>query len=234
MFDSVWERKGSDAMSKNLYILTISLMTGLGIFISFLVATFTLHADIGWIGAIVVLVLGIAGVILAYTSDIPLVSFVGYMLIVVPYGALLGPFINTIVGPVAKTYLGIPVNADIATAFLVTTAYVVIFGLIGTVIPDSLEGWSRWLLAGLTVGIVGYLVIPVAGFFGLNVPHALGIWDWAIVILFAFIIMRDLNRAMRTPYTLDNAIDVSIAIYLDWFNVFIRLALLLSGRSKKD
>ncbi|KXK08595.1 MAG: Inhibitor of apoptosis-promoting Bax1 [Microgenomates bacterium OLB22] len=51
--------------------------------------------------------------------------------------------------------------------------------------------------------------------------------------MFGAIIIYDLNRAMRIPYTHDNAIDVALGIYLDWVNVFIRL-LRLFGILKPD
>ena len=206
-------------MSKNLYVLSICGFTGVGILISMLVAQFTLSMQFGWIEFLVVLVLGIAGVIVAYRSDKPLISLLGYMMVAVPYGALLGPFLN----------LFVPVS--IIEAFLVTTIFVAVLGLVGAVIPDSLESWAGWLLGGLIVGILGYFIIPIAGFFGFNIEQALGIWDWAVIALFAFIIIYDFNKAMRIPYTLDNSIDVALAVYLDWFNVFIRY---LGNRGKRD
>ncbi len=219
MNDSVWERMGRSTMSKNLYVLSISAFTGFGILVSMGVAMFTLHMALNWIFALIVLALGIGGIFVAYRSDKPIISLFGYMMVAVPYGALLGPLLN----------LYVPVS--IVEAFFVTTVYVAIFGLVGAIIPDSLESWLGWLLGGLIVGLVGYLVIPIAGFFGLPVAHALGLWDWAIVALFAFIIMYDFNKAMRIPYTLDNSIDVALAIYLDWFNVFVRF---LGNRGKSS
>lgn len=227
---SLWERSGRNTMSKNLYFLCIGAFTALGIFVSFLTSSFFLHAEMGWGTAILVLILGIAGVILAKTSDRPILSLAGYMLVAIPYGALLGPLVNDVAGVEAAKYFGYPITADITIAFFVTTIYVLIFGLIGALIPDSLESWQGPIIGLLIVGIVGYFVIPIAGFFGVSVSQALGVWDWLIILLFAAIIMYDFNRAVRIPYTLDNAIDVALEVYLDWFNVFIRLL----ARRKSD
>lgn len=221
MNGSVWNRTGYGTMSKNLYVLSISAFTGFGIFISMLVAQFTLNMEMTWPFALIVLGLGIVGVFVTYGSDIPGMSLLGYMMVAVPYGALLGPLLN----------LYVPVS--IILPFFITTVYVAVFGLVGAVIPDSLESWSTYLLGGLFVGLLGYFIIPVGGLFGLSVVHALTVWDWAIVVLFAAIIMYDFNRALRIPYTLDNSIDVALAIYLDWFNVFIR-ALQFFGILKKS
>lgn len=219
MNESIWKRSPvGSTMSKNLYVLSICMFTGLGVFVSFLVALFTLEMEITWTFLIGVLVLGMAGVIIALKSDKPLVSLAGYMMLVIPYGALLGPFINQFV----------PVS--IIEAFLVTTFYVLVLGIVGAVIPDSLGKWHGWLLSGLIIGLLGYFVIPVAGFFGFAVEQALSLWDWAIIVLFGFIIMYDVNKAMRIAYTLDNAIDTALAIYLDWFNVYVRY---LSQRGRR-
>lgn len=219
MNDSVWERWGTSTMSKNLYVLSICGFTAFGIFVSMLVAQTTLHMEMSIVFALVVLALGICGILLAYRSSQPIVSLLGYMMVAVPYGALLGPLLN------------LYITVSIVEAFFVTTIYVAIFGVIGAIIPDALGSWAKWIIGGLLVSILGYFIIPIGGFFGIQIEQALGIWDWATIALFAFIIMYDFNKALRIPYTLDNSIDVAIAIYLDWFNVFIRY---LSRRGSRD
>lgn len=209
-FFNIWNRRGESTMSKNLYVFSMFGFTTFAIFISFWVAQFTLTAQISLWGFLLVLALGIAGVVIANTSNVPFLSFTGLMLVAIPYGALLGPIINS------------KVQADVVEAFFVTTLYTGVFGLIGAVIPDNLEHWSRWILSALIIALLGYFIIPIGGFFGVNITHALGLWDWAIVALFGLIIMYDSNRAMRIPQTLDNAIDSALAFYLDWFNVYIR------------
>lgn len=218
---SVFTRTGNSTMSKNLFALTMSGFTALGIIVSMMVAQFTTTWKIDIWGALIVLALGIVGVIVTHKSDVPIISLFGYMLVAVPYGALLGPFLNLYVA------------VSIAQVFLLTTVYVVVLGVVGAAIPDSLESWGSFLLAALVIGIIGYFAIPIAGFFGLPVAQALTFWDWAIVLLFGAIIIFDFNRAMRIPHTLDNAIDVALAIYLDWFNVFVRL-LSLTGQKKSN
>lgn len=218
---SVFTRTGYSTMSKNLFVLTMSGFTAFGIIVSMVVAQFTATWKLDIWGALIVLALGIVGVIVTHKSDTPVISLFGYMLVAVPYGALLGPFLNLYVA------------VSIAQVFLLTTVYVVVLGVVGAVIPDSLESWGGFLLGALTIGIIGYFAIPIAGFFGFPVAQALTLWDWAIVLLFGAIIIFDFNRAMRIPHTLDNAIDVALAIYLDWFNVFVRL-LSLTGQKKSN
>lgn len=232
MRENVWKSVGEDLMSQSAYILSISLFTAFGILVSFFVSSFTTHMEIGWAEVILILILGIAGVTINSFSRNPFVSLFGYMMVAVPYGALLGPFLNELAGPLANKYLGIPMNSNIVLALFATTIYVILFGVIGAMIPKNLYRWASWILAALLVVLVGYFVIPIAGIFGLPATQMLGFWDWFVVGLFAVIIVYDMNRAMHIPFTLDNSIDVALNIYLDWFNVFIRIAEFLSGRVK--
>jgi FtsH-binding integral membrane protein len=51
--------------------------------------------------------------------------------------------------------------------------------------------------------------------------------------LFCAYIIYDWNRALRLPYTVDNAIDAAVALYLDIMNLFIHLLRIL-GKSQSS
>jgi FtsH-binding integral membrane protein len=85
-------------------------------------------------------------------------------------------------------------------------------------------------MVALLVLLLGYFVVPIAAFIGFNVGGALTILDCFGVIIFSGMVVFDWNRAMRLPRTLDNAVDSALAVYLDWFNIFIRLLSLLGER----
>lgn len=57
--------------------------------------------------------------------------------------------------------------------------------------------------------------------------------DYAAAALFAGLIFFDINRAMQLPRTMDNAVDCAVALYLDIFNLFIRLLSIL-GKAKRS
>ncbi len=105
---------------------------------------------------------------------------------------------------------------------------------IGIVYPGSLEHWSKYLIAGLLVLIAGrfveIFVAPVTEVTA-PVPWWVNLLDYGGALLFTFYILFDWNRALRLRYTLDNAVDVSVAIYLDIVNLFLQLLRIL-GRSK--
>ena len=219
MNSSVWERSGFGTMSKNLFVFATCFFTALGVgatmFASLVSQTWGLNIPF----LLAVLVIGIIGVVIAIKSDNPIISLTGYMMVAIPFGLMLGPIV------------AMYTEASVARVFFVTTAMVVALGIVGAVIPDSLEGLGSYLFAGLIALLVGYFIIPIAGIFGLPIQQALNIWDGIGILIFAGYVVYDLNRAMRIPYTLDNAIDSALAIYLDWVNIFIRL-LELTGKKK--
>ena len=59
------------------------------------------------------------------------------------------------------------------------------------------------------------------------------LWDLAGVALFSAYVVYDLNRAMSIPYSMKNAIDAAVEVYLDLINLFIRLLSLL-GETDND
>lgn len=220
----VWDRQytGSGTMSKNLYALTLTGFTALGIAFAAIMSgvSHDWHLSTwGFIGfAVAVLVVSVIGSVISEGSDNPAVSLFGYALVAGPFGLLLGP--------VVAHYS----DASVARVFATTTMIVLVMGVIGTVIPESLEHWAGWLFSGLLVLLCGYFAIPLLGLFGFNVGTALTIWDWVGILLFSGLVIYDFNRAMRLPHTLDNAIDCACAVFLDFINIFIRL-LSVSGDS---
>ena len=220
--DAIFGRKGANEISKNLFALLVSLFTAIGVGSSAVAAYYCQKLVLTWpilIGVLVIGIVGIliahrsdnVGILIAHRSDNPAVSLIGLLMVAIPLGC--------ITGPVVALYT--PVS--VFTIFLVTTAMVVVLGLVGAVIPDNLESWGSWLLGALLVLLVGYFIIPLSSFVGMPMTQALNIWDWIGVAIFAFLIVYDWNRAMRVPRTVDNAVDCGLAIYLDFINIFIRL-----------
>ena len=221
MNDSVWERYGSNAMSKNLFAFMVAGWTAAGIAASAVAAYFTQSLELNWPLLLCVVAVGIVGVIIALWSENPLVSLLGYAMVAIPFGMMLGP--------VVAMYTA----ASVVRVFFVTTGVVVALGIVGAVIPDNLEGWGSWLFGGLCLLLIGYFIVPLAGMFGLPIDHALTWMDWIGVLVFSGYVIYDWNRAMRVPFTMDNAIDCALAVYLDFINLFIRL-LSLTGTKKSD
>ena len=125
--DSVWERYGRGTISKNLYVLMITVWTCMGIAASAIAAYYTQTWELTWVFLIGVLVAGILGVIIALKSDNPAISLFGYMMVAIPFGMMLGPVV------------ALYTIASVFNILIVTATVVVILGIVGTIIPDSLE-----------------------------------------------------------------------------------------------
>jgi FtsH-binding integral membrane protein len=210
---SVWKREAtslSGGMSRRLYSLSISGFIALGIAATMIASTFSRGWTVSWPLAIGVLVVGFAGIFIALRSDRPPISLLGYGMVAIPFGLLLGPVMA--LHPVA----------DVVAILLTTIVVTIALGLVGALMPWDITGWASWLFGGLIVLLAGMFIIPLAGTFGLPVTAAHTFWDWAGMLLFSAYIVFDWNRAMRLERTLDNSIDVALAVYLDWLNLFTR------------
>lgn len=219
MGNSVWEREGLGSMSKGLFALMVSFWTAVGITASAVAAYYSQSLELSWPLLIGVTVSALIGVAVALSSENPLVSLFGYALVAIPFGLMLGPVV------------ALYTEASVVRVLFITTVVVSALGLVGAVIPDSLEGWGSVLFGGLVALLAGYFIVPLAGLLGLPIGGALTLLDWAGVLVFSGYVIYDWNRAMRVPFTMDNAIDCALAVYLDFINLFIRL-LSLTGTRK--
>ena len=215
---AVWSRTGQGTMSKNLYALLVCFWTAFGIGQSAVAAFVAQSWTLNWLFFIAVLVISIVGIIIALKSENPIVSLIGYAMITIPFGLMLGPIVAMYTA------------ASVVKVLFLTTAIVVILGIVGAVIPDSLDGWAGPLLGLLLLLLLGDFIVPFAGVFGIPINTAMTVLDWAGVLLFGVLVIFDLNRAMHIPYTMDNSIDSAIGSYLDFINIFIRLLSLVGKK----
>lgn len=213
--DSVWQRAGTGTLSRRTFAFMVCLWTAVGIGVSAVGSSISydwkVGGALGVLFALGVLAVAVVGSMIAMRSDSPPVSLVGYLLIALPFGLLLGPFVAQ------------HTAASAIRVFLITSGMTVGLGLIGAFWPRSLESWGIWLFGAVLVLILGMCVTSIMGAFGLTIRGAMSVWDWVGVAVFSLYVVYDLNRAMRVPATHDNAIDCAVAVCLDFINIFIRL-----------
>lgn len=154
----------------------------------------------------------LAGSLMASISHNPIVSFVGYNLIVVPIGAVLA-----ICLPAFEP-------STIIAAVLVTAMITGVMMLLGMIFSDFFSRLGIVLFVSLLVGIVIEFIAMLMGYGG-------DLFNWLFVLIFSLYIGYDWHKAQYYPKTLDNAIDSALDLYLDIINIFMRLLSLLS---KKD
>lgn len=212
---------GVDTLSSRAYNFAIPFFTMLEIMIAGLAASVSYSWTFSGSGILYLLFLfgcfaaAVGGSIFTVSTDEPILSFCG--------GALTASAMGLMVGPFVALYSG----ADVFQAFVLAAGVVLLTGFIGATIPQDLAGWGSTLfgaLLGLIIINFGVII------FGGSTGFAMTIIDWAVVLLFSAIMMYDMNQAQRLDKTLDNAIDVSVNVFMNFMNIFIRLLSIFGNR----
>ena len=156
-----------------------------------------------------------AGIMIAGKSRNPLVSFLGYNMVVLPFGLMLAV--------VVEEYGGIG-SRVVTDAFMYTL--LISAGMLGLALaaPQLFQK-----LGGALLGVLGGLVLCEIVLLLFRVQQ--NVTDWVAAGLFSLYIGYDIYRSQQFAKTLDNAVDSALDIYLDIANLFLRL---LSIMGKKD
>ncbi len=152
------------------------------------------------------------GIMMFTSSDKPFVSFVGYNLVVIPFGLV----VNTVVAGY-DPYL-------VREAVQVTGMITFIMMLLGSTFPKFFIGLGRILFMAL----IAMIIIELLAIFVFNWDRS--IIDYAVAAIFCGYIGYDWARANAIPPTIDNAIDSAASIYMDVINLFIRILRIMGRR----
>ena len=163
---------------------------------------------------ILYVVCAIAGILIAGRSDKPLISFLGYNLVVLPFGLVISTLVEAYGGPYTSL---------VAYAFLYTM--VITLGMAGAALAFP-QLFSR--LGGALLGILAGLVLCEIVLLILGVSQT--VTDWVVAGLFSLYIGYDIYRSQQFPKTVDNAVDCALDIYLDIANLFIRILRIMARR----
>ncbi len=148
------------------------------------------------------------GIYLFQKSTNPVVSFIGYNFVVVPFGL--------IINMVVSQYDPELVTEAIRITGLVTIAMM----CLGTLFPAFFQKIS----GALTIALLLVIVVELIEVFIFNTHH--GILDWIVVLIIGY----DWGRANQIPKTIDNAIDSAAALYMDIINLFLRILRILGRK----
>ncbi|GGP50681.1 hypothetical protein GCM10009347_17090 [Shewanella algicola] len=152
------------------------------------------------------------GIYLFSKSDKPIVSFIGYNFVVVPFGLI----INLVVSQY---------NPDIVQeAIRVTGMVTFVMMLLGSMYP----AFFKKIAGGLTIALICVIVVELIEIFIFNTHH--GILDWIVALIFCGYIGYDWARANAIPKTVDNAVDSAAALYMDIINLFLRILRILGRK----
>ena len=195
-------------LSGKTYNTIIGLILLWGFAVNAIMCTFFQDVFSAWnptavlIGYFVAVLIGIC---MSQFSNNPIVSFIGYNLVVLPIGVVLSISL--------KDYY----VSSIIQAFILTALITLLMIIISSIKPEIFESIGATLFICLSGVIVIELIMM---FVGIVTPQW---WDWLVALLFCGYIGYDWSKAQEKRKTLDNAVDSAVDLYLDIINLFVRL-----------
>ncbi len=161
------------------------------------------------------LVCAFAGMMMSSKSDNPVISFIGYNLVVVPSGLVVSVSVSI--------YVMEGAGDIVLQAILYTTVITACMIGLSIAIP---EFFSK--IGGLLLGaLIGLVLAELINIFFLHKDQSFIAWIGAAI--FSLYIGYDYWKAQQYPKTVDNAIDCAVDIYLDILNLFLRILRVLGG-----
>ena len=167
---------------------------------------------------ILYIALALAGTLISARSGNPIVSFIGYNMVVVPSGL--------VVSTAVQIYGGMD-SEIVSQAFLYTVCITGIMIAASMLWPSVFETMGRYLFFGLIALLIGSVI-------GLFFSGGFNALSWIGALIFSLYIGYDFYRAQQYTPTLDNAVDCALDIYLDIINLFLRLLQIFGRRSRRD
>ena len=161
-------------------------------------------------------VLAIAGSLITFRAKSPVVAFLGFNLVVIPFGLV----ISTLV----ESYVVKGQSNVVTLAFLYTLLICV--AMLATVIIfprlfEKLGGALGAVLAGLILCEIVLLIFHVNQ----------QVTCWIAAGLFSLYLGYDIYRSQQYPKTVKNAMASALDIYMDLANIFIRLLEILGKKN---
>lgn len=217
MYDYVENRYGE--LSIRAYNVTIGLVLLWGFAINVLMCKFCTDVFMSWNFTVVVIgyfIVAIAGIMMSTLSSSPFISFIGYNLVVLPVVVILS---------IALTEYD---QISIMNALVTTSIVTIIMIVLASIIPNVFLSMGKVLFACLTGVIICEVIFMLIGF------YTPSLWDFGVALIFCGYIGYDWAEAQTKAYTLDNAVDSVVGLYLDIINLFLRILSSSSKSSKKD
>jgi len=207
---AVWGSSGGDTMSRRGFYFALGCILTWGFFATHLVSQATATWQPSVLTFLLVgLALPIIGILLSSFSGNAIISFIGFNLVVIPFGAILGPVL-------AHYELAHP--GAVTRAALLTATVTALMGASGLLFPQFYKNIG----GALFMALLCLLGVRILQMFVPNLQNV-GLIDYLAAGLFALYIGYDMWRASDIPATLDNAVDVAVSLYLDIINLFLSL-----------
>ncbi|MBQ4045794.1 MAG: Bax inhibitor-1/YccA family protein [Lachnospiraceae bacterium] len=209
---------GADIVTDRVYNLIMGGTIAYGLLMNILIVMFCTDFALRMnpiVFFIAYFVLVIAGTAIAFASQNPLISFLGYNMIVLPLGF--------VVAIAVYSYGGLT-SGVVIQAFAYTLAITAGMIALSIAFPRFFARIGGLLFGGL----IGLVIISLIFAFLRISSYPLAIFS---AVLFSLYIGYDYYISQQYVKTVDNAIDSALMIYVDIINLFLRLLQLLGRRS---
>ena len=198
-----------DTLSDRVFYLILGIMVIIGLAVMGYAAQYAVQNQLvftKWEIVLVGLVIPIIGILISLNSDNPLLSFIGYMMVAIPEGLVLGPVF-------------VKYGTDLVMRAAWLTGGITLLMTMAAFIQPS---FFAKLGGALFTALICLLVIRLIQMF---VPalQELKLIDYCSAGIFSLYIGYDMYRAQNIDRTVDNAIDVAVALYLDILNLFLSI-----------
>jgi FtsH-binding integral membrane protein len=158
---------------------------------------------LSWWQLILVICIPFLGIFIASNTDDPLNSFMGYLMIVLPFGILLGPLL-------VKYDQAVVVRAAMLTGGIT---------LLMTFASMTRPDWFANMGGALFTALICLIFIRILQIF-IPILQQLKSIDYLAAGLFSLYIGYDMYRAQKVVRTVGSAINIAISLYLDIINLF--------------
>ena len=206
----------ASGQSVRTYWFMLGIVLCLGFSINYWMVTLIPASAVMAINPIVLLVgyfvLAFGGIWLSHSSDNPKISFLGYLMVVVPVGVVIIPFVQSFD----------PMIVEKAVLFTAMLSGIMAFG--GFLFPQFFRSIGGILFWALLAAIIAEIIMMIIG-------YNLAAMDWIVAVIFMGFIGYDFSMALKDEPTIDAAIDRAVSLYLDIINLFIRV-LSIMGKSR--
>lgn len=200
-----FSRSGFNSLSERTFFGTLTGFVLYGLILSYISSLFA-PASFSILELILLgFVLPIAGCFMSMSDNFG-ISFIGYNMITIPFGMVLGPVIDQYAPGVVQN------------ALLLTGLITGIMGFAGITYPN----FFRSIGSALFIALLGLVVVRIIAIF---VPalNSFGIIDYAAAGIFSLYIGYDMFRATEATRSVGSALKIAVSLYLDIINLFMSL-----------
>ena len=216
VFQRTAEQSTGPVVSTNIYNLVIGLVLCWGFFINWLIVKNVPYEAVAGISPLLFILLffglSLTGAFIFNRSANPFISFIGYNLVVLPFGLVIDIIVHQYDPNV------------VLEAIRVTGIVTAVMMVLGSMFP----AFFKKIAGALLVALIAVIIVELVEVFFFGIHH--GIIDWIVALIFCGYIGFDWARANSIPKTIDNAVDSAASLYIDIINLFIRILAIMGRR----